>query len=86
MKLIYCKECCDIVKLNLLRSTCNCGECWGIYLNDLVSAVIHGPAIPLGIDNLSFIEALKERHVKGLGKEFTAFVIPEECDTVVKEV
>lgn len=84
MKLIYCKECGDIVRLFHLPLTCECGASGGVYVND-INAEIWGEVVPLGIDNLSFIEALKGRPKEGEGSLFTAFVIPEECKTV-KEV
>lgn len=82
MKLIFCTACKDIVRLYGHPRTCQCGKAWGSYLNDDLHAVIGGPAIPLGIRNDEFIEALRVRPVDGTGSRFAAFVIPQVCDTV----
>jgi hypothetical protein len=80
MKLIYCSLCHDIIRLRRQVTTCKCGLSHGTYLNDL-NAVYSGDAIPLGIDNSSFIDALKNQPKKGQGVRFEAFVIPFECAT-----
>ena len=81
MKLIYCKECGDIVRLRGELRGCWCGGSTGRYIG-VFQAEIGGSAIPLGFDSLDFFVAIEERPEKGLGKGFTAFVIPEECETV----
>lgn len=86
MKLIYCPKCEDVVALfPLKRRTCLCGRSSGYYQDDGETAIIEGEAIPLGIANESFQSALKIRPKEGvLGECFTAFVIPEDCLTVIK--
>lgn len=83
MKLIFCTECHDIVKLTLETRSCKCGLCSGKYLNDVV-AEYSGPAVPLGIDNSSFAEALRTQPRWGMGRVFTGFVIPKVCNTFKK--
>ena len=82
MKLIFCPECYDIVKLTLEHRTCYCGDAWGYYEPDGFNATIGGGAIPLGILNDSFVRALKNRRPSGMGERFDAFVIPKRCETV----
>lgn len=85
MKLIYCTHCDDIVKLTHEPRTCECGRSGGRYFSDGLNAEIWGDAVPLGIANPSFAEALKNRPKSGhQGSRFEAFVIPEECSTVIK--
>ncbi len=84
MKLIYCPDCKDIVRLMGDTRVCKCGGSRGRYLNELV-AVIGGRAIPLGFTNDSFLWALKRRPEYGLGVMFNAFVIPVECDAIIDE-
>ena len=83
MKLIYCKECKDIVRLRwwYINRTCECGLSGG-HCVGYEHTEIWGEAIPLGVDKRSFWKALKERPKEGKGSLFTAFVIPEECETV----
>ena len=81
MKLIYCKECRDIVRLRGELRWCECGASMGRYTG-VWDAEIGGSAIPLGFDSLDFFIAIEERPERGLGKEFTAFVIPKKCSTV----
>ena len=83
MKPIFCKECGDVVRLVKDLRTCQCGKSQGRYVDDL-NAVIGGPCVPLGISNTSLTDAILARPYEGLGKEFTAFVIPIECETVKK--
>ena len=83
MKLIYCKECLDIILLSFNPArTCCCGLSRGHYLDDGLHAVITGPCIPLGFDNYSFIKALNTRPKEGMGQDFKAFIIPVSCPTV----
>ena len=81
MKLIYCKKCQDIVRLDTDPRKCGCGKSSGCYIDDL-RAEIKGPCIPIGIDNRSFCVAVTRRPQSGLGSRFEAFVIPMECPTV----
>jgi len=85
MKLIFCPVCSDIVRLIRKKRTCECGASWGHYEEDLLHSVIGGRAVPLGLVNSEFHMALYDRPKEGLGSRFTAFVIPEKCDTVREE-
>jgi hypothetical protein len=82
MKLILCLECQDVVKLERELRYCKCKECWGKYYEDGLHAVISPKAIPLGFNNSTLADALRARPKEGMGMRFTAFVIPEKCDTV----
>ena len=81
MKLFYCPNCEDVVKMTKEVRHCECGSASGFYQDDL-NAIINQNAIPIGFSNRSFIDALVCRPEKGQGKEFSAFVIPEKCNTV----
>jgi len=80
MKLIYCPECQDIVKLTREDRTCLCGKSHGRYLNDF-DALYGGEAVPLFIDNPSFLRALASRPFMGGGRAFVAGVAPQACST-----
>ena len=81
MKLIYCPECHDIIKLNHGLHECICKSSWGHYLEDGLNAVYGGQAIPLGIVNRSFIAAINNQPDNDLGEHFEAFVVPKQCFT-----
>lgn len=82
MKLIRCRKCKDIVTLRHFPRQCFCGQSYGYYYADSDSlAVYGGEAIPIGILNTTLHEAVECQPEKGLGKEFTAFVIPKHCPT-----
>ena len=83
MKLIYCKSCHDIFRLWFEKRTCKCGKSGGWYLSGL-NAEIWGDALPLGIDNYSFLAATmnQPKEDAGKGATFEAFVIPAKCKTV----
>ena len=85
MKLIYCPSCHDVLKLQAGDRKCWCGASWGTYHGNGVNVTIGGRAVPLGIDNLSFLNALAHRPADGLGRTFTAFVIPKYCDHIEQE-
>jgi len=82
MKLIFCSNCKDIVRLQRELRTCKCGESSGRYINNY-DAEIEGNCIPLGFANSSLVNALKKQpQGPGQGKRFEAFVIPKVCDTI----
>ncbi len=86
MKLILCKNCQDVVRLMSDEERfCKCGKCSGKYTDDLNAWYKGGDdVIPLGFANSSFISALRNQPKEGWGENFTAFVIPENCDTFKK--
>lgn len=81
LKLIYCSECHDVVRLLKEERTCTCGKSWGTYIDEIM-AEIGGSAIPLGFSNSSFFRAIKRRSLFLPGERFEAFVIEEDCPTV----
>lgn len=85
MKLVYCKECCDVFKMGYEQKKCECGASWGSYKGDGLNATYGGEAVPLGFANSSLRTALQHQPLAGKGGMFTAFVIPQVCDTCKKE-
>jgi len=85
MKLVLCTHCQDVVRLvSEHRRECRCGRCGGFY-TDEVNAVYWGDeAVPMGFSNPSLVYAIKNQPPFGRGKPFTAFIIPEDCETFVK--
>lgn len=85
MKLIYCPNCGDIVRLMPTRRWCLCRKCYGEYLND-IDAYVSGPCHVLGIHNTSFYKALgNPDREDGMGNEFNSFVIPRNTGRIVRE-
>ena len=84
MKMIYCPHCDDIRKLHSKPVLCECRRSWGHYIDDL-NAVYGGEAVPLGLANSTFNNALKNRPDNGLGERFCAFVIPVSCPTFIHD-
>lgn len=82
MKLIYCNNCQDILRLHKTTSSCLCGESGGHYQEDGFNVIIYGPSIPLGFKNDEFNTALDNQPKFGSGREFTSYVIPVACPTV----
>ena len=80
MKLIICTNCNHVISLGSNIRICECGKSGGQYLNGRY-ARYWGPCVPLGIDNKSLVEARQTQPIEGLGKKFTAFVIPMKCHT-----
>ena len=85
MKLLFCEDCQDVFRLTQEERVCGCGETKGRYLEDGLHAEYSGDcAVPLFIGNHSLRLALAARPKEGKGSLFTAGVIPEICDTMVK--
>lgn len=84
MKLIFCPECQDVVKLDFGEVYCKCEASWGWYESDGVNAVYCGSAVPLGFANSTLVEAIENQPEEGKGKCFVAFVIPKSYDTFRK--
>jgi hypothetical protein len=86
MKLIYCSNCQDIVRLYIDEERfCKCGECSGAYVDRINAWYKGNHAIPLGFHNMSFSVAISSQPEEGWGENFKAFVIPKECDTFIKK-
>ena len=86
MKLLLCLDCDDIFNLGYELKSCSCGETKGKYI-DQRNAIYSGVnSIPLGIANDSFGKAIRnQQETFPLGERFTAFVIPKNCETFIKE-
>ena len=87
MKLILCAHCQDVVRLiNELRH-CQCGKCWGRYIDE-INVEVSNNSVVLGFSNSSLMEAVNNplRNPNGPGKVFTAFIIPDGCATVSKKL
>jgi hypothetical protein len=82
MKLLYCPSCDDVFKLDYQPRICKCGDVIGHYFEDGLTAVYSKNGIPLGFNNSSLIEAINNQPESGMGKNFTAFVIPKQCPTM----
>ncbi len=83
MKLVLCTNCGSVFSLAVGRvKTCDCGQCSGQYTDNLYAEYTGINAIPLGFANQSLVGAIKNQPENGMGKEFTAFVIPKDCGTL----
>lgn len=81
-----CLNCHDLFNLDFNEKVCRCGSVKGRY-TDQLNAVYSGEhAVPLGFTNTSLIKAIQNQPKDGVGEQFTAFVIPQECPTFVKEM
>ena len=84
MKLLYCKDCSDLIELNLNERTCICGKTKGRYI-DNVNAVYSGNCIPMGVNN-NFLLVARRLYEEFPGNySIELFTIPEDCKTMKKE-
>jgi len=83
MKLIYCRECGDVISLTSKEQSCRCGKARGAY-TDTRNAWYSGKAVPLGFDNPDFFATIDNQPTQGMSKFFNAFVVPENCATFKK--
>lgn len=58
MKLLLCLECNDIFSLDLKKKKCSCGKTKGQYIDHLNAIYEGDSALPIGISNPSFREAV----------------------------
>jgi hypothetical protein len=78
MKLLFCRQCRDVVALRKETRHCLCGKSCGIVKSDGVSTAITGPAVALGFTDQSFDAAIRNQPESGLrGSDFVAFVMPK---------
>ena len=85
MKLLLCKNCQDFIRLIQGETrTCKCGAVSGKYLDNLNAIYSGDEAIPIGFANSTLVEAIRNQPEEGMGKVFTAFVIPKKCYTIEK--
>ena len=83
MKLIYCPECLDVKKVRMLKVRhCTCGKSWGYYLEDDLTAVMGGAAVPIAIANDELREAVARRPRDGRGSLCQARVLPKRYETL----
>lgn len=83
MKLIYCPDCLDMTKLRKLELRwCACGNSWGYYLEDDLTAEIGGSAVPIAIENDELREAVLRRPRQGRGLPVEARVLPQLYETL----
>ena len=76
MKLLYCPNCKDIVRLYYKQPrSCKCVACLGNYTGSTNVEII-GPSIILGIDDCSFDHALTQSEER----QFVTFVISDSCE------
>jgi len=88
MKLLYCMECGDIVRVYSDWRQCHCRKTKARYTDDR-NAVIEGPGRMLGCDTERFYRAVQSArsgcgHIEPWpqGTGFPAFVMPTEWPTV----
>jgi len=68
----------------MYEKSCRCGRSKGKYINQQLAEYTGEFTMPLGFSNSSLIKAIKDQPNEGLGKEFTAFVVPKKCETFFK--
>ena len=66
MKLLFCMECGDVVRLFPERRSCKCGKSWGMYEADSATTVQTTNSVSLGIANPDFRQAI-DAYLKDLG-------------------
>lgn len=76
MKLLFCANCNDVFAIHKQEKSCLCGKTKGHYVDNINAVYSGSGAVPIGFHNQSFIRSLLQRPQEGMGKEFTAFVIP----------
>lgn len=84
MKLLFCKVCQDLIKLDYEIRTCKCGNGGGKYINSTDAEYFGSHAVPMGIANGSLRKALTGDNTGTRGERVEAFIITDNCKTYVK--
>jgi hypothetical protein len=84
MKLLFCAECTDLVRLFGGRRSCRCGASAGRYLDE-AQVEVSGPAVVLGVGNDDFQAAYRRlAEDPAHSHEFKGFTLPHPCSTVTR--
>jgi hypothetical protein len=67
MKLLFCMQCGDVVRLFPERRSCKCRKSWGMYEDDNATTVQTTNSISLGMANPDFRQAV-DAYLKDLGR------------------
>jgi hypothetical protein len=59
MKLLFCPDCFDIIKLDFEYRSCKCKHSNGYYHKNGTHAIVSGKAVCIGIDNNTFADAFR---------------------------
>lgn len=82
MKLVYCPECQDLVRLFREDRRCKCGRSGGHYEANGRDALLWGKAIPFGLDNFELGRGLQRQPESGLGRAISFFIIPKQSPRI----
>ena len=87
MKLIFCQECQDVIKLLSAERSCSCGNSGGRYLEDLITAEIWGAAVPIKIENDDFLGALPRTRegAEPAERRFEASIFSEQTSEITRK-
>lgn len=81
MKLLYCRDCTDIVKLTDKPRSCECGHSTGRYVTNGV-VVLQGPSLSVAMNNFTFDSARETRVKTGTGTAFDAWFMKTRHEEV----
>ncbi len=84
MKLIYCKKCRDVRKLDYAVTVCKCGASKGWRERDGLRVTLQGEAVPLGFHEPAFTSAIRDYPEAVLAGNFPAYVVSKDCPDVTK--
>ena len=84
MKLLFCKDCQDIIRLIDTKRTCRCGKVSGKYIDNIHVVYSGDNAVPIGFANSTLRNAVLNQPIQGMGKEFIAFVMPKITKNIKK--
>ena len=80
MKLLFCPECSDVIKLSYKKRFCFCKKSYG-YIKDEITGVcdvayINSVGMPLAIDNNDLVRAFNSRKTEDSAWVIKAWVLP----------
>lgn len=75
MKLLFCRDCEDIINLCPIERKCLCGNISGKYTDRTNISITGDTAVIIGIPNSSFLKAVDQAVYYDKSENFNSFVI-----------
>jgi hypothetical protein len=81
MKLLYCRECKDLLKILRSKESCDCGKCEAWFTGK--KFFVRGPGVVLCPSNASIKKALDEFDKTGSSRAIETLILPAKAIGVV---
>jgi hypothetical protein len=81
MKVFFCRECRDLLKICMKKKSCNCGKCQAWFTGK--KFFLSGPGVVLAPSNASIKKALEEFDRTGSSRAIETLIPPAKGGSIV---